>query len=488
MLDGLSGLAWRWLGGLGLTGLFISYLTWRYQLAYGQALRFLRARWNKWRRLPTVNPLPDRVLVVLCCLDGDDIKETNLRTLARAMRDPSLKLQLVLDFRRVVVRDTDQTAALLAARQRANGIARDYRAPVVVWGEVTEAQKGLALHFQGAGSSISRELKIDRGIVEAAVREPLDSILAAVAGAAVLEAAATARDDVSMLVNNRGQFIADRLHGPAERIERALSEPGLAMDDARRGALLFALANARLAIGEQGGDEQALRDAVAHHRLALDHFDRNRVPLDWATTQNNLGSALARLGERGDDAALRDAVTAFRAALEERRRDRVPLDWAMTQNNLGLALVRLGERGDDAALHNAVTAFRAALEERRRDRVPLQWAMTQNNLGNALARLGERGDDAALHDAVTAYRAALEELRRDRVPLQWAMTQNNLGNALETLGERNDDAALLGAVAAYRAALEVFESLNAPAYVAGTRQNLTHAEALLRSRGLEPPT
>ena len=35
-------------------------------------------------------------------------------------------------------------------------------------------------------------------------------------------------------------------------------------------------------------------------------------------------------------ARLEEAVAAFRAALEERTRERVPLDWAMTQNNLGL--------------------------------------------------------------------------------------------------------------------------------------------------------
>jgi DNA invertase Pin-like site-specific DNA recombinase len=35
--------------------------------------------------------------------------------------------------------------------------------------------------------------------------------------------------------------------------------------------------------------------------------------------------------------------------LEERSRDRVPLDWATTQNNLGLALARLGERESGTA-------------------------------------------------------------------------------------------------------------------------------------------
>ena len=75
-----------------------------------------------------------------------------------------------------------------------------------------------------------------------------------------------------------------------------------------------------------------------------------RVPLQWATTQNNLGAALWRLGERESGTArLEEAVAAFRAALEERTRERVPLDWAMTQMNLGSALQRLGAGERDGA-------------------------------------------------------------------------------------------------------------------------------------------
>ena len=67
-------------------------------------------------------------------------------------------------------------------------------------------------------------------------------------------------------------------------------------------------------------------------------------------------------------------------AVAARTRERVPLDWAKTQNNLGAALKRLGERESGTArLEEAVAVYRAALEERTRDRVPLRWAMTENN-------------------------------------------------------------------------------------------------------------
>ena len=55
-------------------------------------------------------------------------------------------------------------------------------------------------------------------------------------------------------------------------------------------------------------------------------------------------------------------MAAYRLALEERTRDRVPLDWAMTQMNLGNALTTLGERESGTArLEEAVAAYEACL-------------------------------------------------------------------------------------------------------------------------------
>ncbi len=104
-------------------------------------------------------------------------------------------------------------------------------------------------------------------------------------------------------------------------------------------------------------------------------------------------SRSGRSGERESGTArLEEAVAAYRAALEERTRERVPLDWAATQNNLGNALRTLGERESGTArLEEAVAAFRAALQEYTRARVPLDWAATQNNLGNRALGARARG-------------------------------------------------------------------------------------------------
>lgn len=174
------------------------------------------------------------------------------------------------------------------------------------------------------------------------------------------------------------------------------------------------------------------REAIAAYRAALQEWTRDRVPLGWAMTQNNLGAALQTLGQREPGTArLEEAVTAYRAALQERTRDRVPLDWATTQNNLGNALRTLGERelGTDR-LGEAVTAYRAALEERTRDRVPLDWANTVAMKTMAEARIAERTGDAALaRDALARMREA-EAVLRDGGHVAWADTvAGNIRNA-----------------------------------------------------------
>jgi len=193
---------------------------------------------------------------------------------------------------------------------------------------------------------------------------------------------------------------------------------------------------------------ERLSALMARHAPNLRSDDRGRL---W----HSLASMWQTIGEQaGDTSKLENAVTAWHAALEERPRDRVPLNWAMTQTNLGGALQALGAReAGTARLGEAVAAYRAALEERTRDRVPLNWATTQNNLGNALRTLGERETGTArLEEAVAAYRAALEERTRDRVPLNWATSSGNQGVALLGLAERRAD------LAQARAALRQIEA------------------------------
>jgi exonuclease VII small subunit len=176
-----------------------------------------------------------------------------------------------------------------------------------------------------------------------------------------------------------------------------------------------------------------LEEAVAAYRDALKEWTRERAPLQWAMTQNNLGTALMLLGERESGTGrLEEAVAALRDVLKERTREGVPLNWAMTENNFGNALRILGERESGTGrLEEAVAAFRNVLKERTRERAPLDWATTENDLGNALRILGERESGTGrLEEAVAAFRDALKERTRGRAPLDWAVSYGNQGVAM----------------------------------------------------------
>jgi hypothetical protein len=74
---------------------------------------------------------------------------------------------------------------------------------------------------------------------------------------------------------------------------------------------------------------------------------------------------------------LEKAVVAFREALKIQTRDRVPLQWASTQNSLGNPLRSLGERETGTKmLEQAIETYAEALEVRTWKRVPLDWAAT----------------------------------------------------------------------------------------------------------------
>jgi hypothetical protein len=84
-------------------------------------------------------------------------------------------------------------------------------------------------------------------------------------------------------------------------------------------------------------------------------------------------------------------VAAFREALKEWTRERVPLDWAMTQNNLGTALSALGGRESGTAhLEEAVVAYEAALEIFEQAEASYYVEVTKSNLAHAQDLLEQR--------------------------------------------------------------------------------------------------
>ena len=157
---------------------------------------------------------------------------------------------------------------------------------------------------------------------------------------------------------------------------------------------------------------------------------------------------------RDKEVNLSKAIQSYKDALLERTRERFPLDWAKTQNNLGLAYTNLASvRDKEVNLSKAIQSCKDALLELTHERFPLDWAMTQNNLGNAYGDLAlVRDKEVNLSKAIQSYKDALHVYQESVFPFDFAMTQNNLGITLNDQGnlEAARDAFLAGA-RAYRA-------------------------------------
>ncbi|MBZ0297465.1 MAG: TIR domain-containing protein [Anaerolineae bacterium] len=189
-----------------------------------------------------------------------------------------------------------------------------------------------------------------------------------------------------------------------------------------------------------GDRRDNLKRAIDCYQAALEYRTATRTPLDFALTQNNLGTAYADLAGMEEEYRaehLKRAIDCYLAALIYRTADRTPSDYAMTQNNLGNAYADLStieERADN--LKRAIDCYTAALIYRTPTDTPLDYAMTQTNLGTAYTDLGNiENHTENLQRAIWCYKAALVYCTPDAAPLEYAMTQHNMGIAYADLDE-----------------------------------------------------
>jgi hypothetical protein len=83
-----------------------------------------------------------------------------------------------------------------------------------------------------------------------------------------------------------GHYTADRLRPFIGKVERLLTRADWASET--RAPMQFILAVALQSLGEQSGDDTELVRAIDAYTEALQGYTRERVPLQWASAQNNL--------------------------------------------------------------------------------------------------------------------------------------------------------------------------------------------------------
>jgi hypothetical protein len=181
---------------------------------------------------------------------------------------------------------------------------------LLIWGRV-KGDKTIALRFTASQGSDSDMRSY--GLTADTLELPLGFVSdlgAAIAARVVAEAARA--------VHRSGEYLVPLMSESAERFAPIVKKLNPGFDADTRGSVLHSYGLVRQTIGQQAGSNEDLQQAVAAYRDALKEYTRERVPLDWAMTQNNLGTALWTLGERESGTArLEEAVAAYRDALPE---------------------------------------------------------------------------------------------------------------------------------------------------------------------------
>ena len=220
------------------------------------------------------------------------------------------------------------------------------------------------------------------------------------------------------------------------------------------------LGNVLQSLGALPAMRRVCSEAVIAYRLAaLEKFIRERAPLDWAATRNNLGNVLDAPGRsrwRYAAAATGCSCGISRSARGAHPRAQRRCSGRPAPAHLGNVLpTRLGDLAGVMVRYceRGSSPIGPALEEFTREHAPPDWATTQHSLGNVLQSLGDLDRTMARcwakRSSPIAWRSRNAPANARRC--QWAMTQNNLGNALTTLGEREGSTARLEqAVVAFR--------------------------------------
>ena len=236
------------------------------------------------------------------------------------------------------------------------------------------------------------------------------------------------------------------------------------------------LGTAYMRLGEIEADGQIFRQAITSYKASLEIRDQEVNLVDWAKTQSNLASAQMLLGLlEGEPSFLRNATDSLERVLKVLTPQDAPIPWAGLQNNLGNAFLAAGKlEGNPELLLKAISSYQHALLIPLRENLPLKWADIQSNLGNAFAALAAASSDGKIfHQAIFAYENALSLQSRETMPLVWAQTQDSLGVSLSELGkiEKNGEL-LVGSILAHQCALEVLRQKTTPAPWAQAQNNL----------------
>ena len=320
----------------------------------------------------------------------------------------------------------------------------------------------------------------------------------AVSLSALLTSAAFANDEAALkLVDDAFAALKQgQIEQSTKLFDDALEQDDLT--DPVKGEVLSKKANALLEIAWATRQDKPLLEAIETYKTAIEILDAETSPMIWADSNSKLGDAYRSLAygrynqNKPEEGAqlYNDAIVAFKNALEVFNKEDNPAEWATAQRALGQVNANSdtynaieGKALNAARLTEAANAFKAAMEVFTQDADPVSWAGLQFQLGDIYSTLHQRqGGTLWLEKSVLAHKNVLEVLKEEDNPSVWAQVQYFIGNGLVELGAAVKNKEMLqDAITASKAATEsdYFKNIF-PEFYERNQINIQVAENLIK--------
>ncbi len=243
-----------------------------------------------------------------------------------------------------------------------------------------------------------------------------------------------------------------------EYLRRALSLLAESKDSLTCAGILDALGNAYV-YSRQLPKKARIEAALDCHRTAAALYKSKNQLDDWAREEYNQGNAWCELPEEEYPDKWRQAVMHYEQALEVRTREKDPLRYAATLQNLGTAYRQLKTGDPTANVLRATDCYRRALEVYDLSSFPVQHAALYNNFGNAylsLAMADKKVRRTCALQALEHLDRALRIRTRAQYPVDYAVTQYNRGQAYLLLSSEDPQGCYVKAAACFQEAHDCF--------------------------------
>lgn len=122
------------------------------------------------------------------------------------------------------------------------------------------------------------------------------------------------------ILNRPQDYKPDKLQPIVEALDELVQDPPPSLNESAQLEVLNDFASGALSLGERGGGIHWLEKALEARKQYLDRVDRQADPGAWGAAQQEIGRALAALGEReGARDKLEEAVAVLKVSLDALR-------------------------------------------------------------------------------------------------------------------------------------------------------------------------